>query len=248
MGNANKKCCLKNRLSKMKQITIKKIGEVKKKTNVLIGIILINLVIIIFLTNFFLENVKAGGIFEWMLVSIFLLFFTPLFIIRNVFKQKLGDYFLKSQLNTRNSVVSFLGIIAFVAVMGILVVKLNWQESLRISSWTMAKDVKLILFVDLFILPIVIFTKEFFFRGYIMKTLSSIMGVYIAIIAQAFLFLVYEIGTTGMISGKSMILIIIPNILFGFIAYKNNSIFASTVVHWVYLLILDIYFYFRFTS
>lgn len=234
-------------MTKQQQIT-KKTGKVKKNKSIILGIVLVNLIIVIFLTNFFLENVKAGGIFEWMIVSIFLLFFTPLFVIRNIFKQKLADYFSKSQLNARNIAASLLGIIAFVAVMGILVVKLNWQESLRISSWTMAEDVRLMLFVDLFILPIVIFTKEFFFRGYIMRTLNSIMGVYLAIIAQAFLFLVYEIGTTGMISGKSMILIIIPNILFGFIAYKNNSIFVSTVVHWVYLLILDVYFYFRFTS
>lgn len=230
-------------MTKQERITKK----TEKNKGIFIAVALINLVIVVFLTNLFLENVRVGGIFEWMIVSIFLLFLTPFFIIRNIFKQKPGDYFLKSRLNTRSIIVSLLGIVAFVAVMGLLVVKLDWQENLRVSSWIMAEDVRLMLFVNLFILPVVIFAKEFFFRGYIMKTLSFIMGIYLAIIVQAFLFLAYEIGTTGMISGKSMALILIPNILFGFIAYKNNSIFASTVVHWIYLLILDIYFYFKFT-
>ncbi len=219
-----------------------------KNKKILFLIILVNLGLVIFLTNFFLRDVKLGGIFEWMITSIFLLFVAPFFIIKKILKENPKEYFLKSKLTLKSVGVSLIAMVIFIALMTLFVVKLNWQESLRISSWIMMKDVKLILFVDLFVLPIVILAKEFFFRGFVMKGLTSIMGASFAIIAQAFFFLFYELGVGGMISAQSMLLIIIPNIFFGFIAYKNKSIFVSTVFHWIYLLILDIYFYSQFIS
>jgi len=137
-------------------------------------------------------------------------------------------------------------IVIFIAVTSVFVVKLDWQDSLRVSSWVIAKDVKLMLFVNLLIVPIVVFSKEFFFRGFVMKRLMPIVGVAGAIVTQALLFLVYELGTGGMISWKSMVLILIPNLCFGIIAYKNKSILISTILHWVYLLTIDIYFYYQF--
>ncbi len=221
--------------------------KIKNKKNI-IFVILVNLILVIFLTNFFLEDVRAGGFFEWMITTVFLLFIAPFFIIKNIFKENPKEYFLQNNLNFKNLMTSLGITIIFFAVIVLFVLKLNWQENIRVSSWVIAKDVKIMLFVDLFILPFVVFAKEFFFRGFVMKGLTSVMSIFYAIITQAFLFLVYELGTTGMISGKSMLLILMPNILFGFIAYKNKSIFVSTAFHWIYLLILDIYFYSQFTS
>ncbi|MBT3356354.1 CPBP family intramembrane metalloprotease [bacterium] len=223
-----------------------KIKKSSKKDRFLLLVTLVNLVLVIFLTNLFLEDVRAGGVLEWMVISIFFLFVSPLFIIKKIFEEKPKDYFLQISLNVKDVIFSLWMIVIFIAVTSVFVVKLDWQDSLRVSSWVIAKDVKLMLFVNLLIVPIVVFSKEFFFRGFVMKRLMPIVGVAGAIVTQALLFLVYELGTGGMISWKSMVLILIPNLCFGIIAYKNKSILISTILHWVYLLTIDIYFYYQF--
>ncbi len=221
----------------------------KEKEDILFGmIVLLNFLLVILLTNLFLKDVRAGGIWEWMVISALFLFISPFFIVKKIFNENTDEYFLKFNPDYKEIIYSIFIASFFVAVMCLFVVKLNWLNSLRISSWVLAEDVKLMLFVDLLILPVVVFSKEFFFRGFILKRLLSLTNVFSAIVIQAILFLIFEIGTGEMISWKSMLLILFPNILLGFLAYKNKSIVVSTVFHWVYLLILDIYFYYQFAS
>lgn len=220
----------------------------KSREKFLFLVTLINLVSVIFLTNFFLEDVVSGGILEWMVISIFLLFLSPLFIIKKIFKESPRAYFLEINPNIKNTIFSLVMFGVLIGTMSFFVVKLNWQDNLRVSSWIIAKDVKLMLFVDLLILPIVVLAKEFFFRGFVMKRLLFLIGVPFAILFQALLFLAYEIGTGEMLAWKSMLLILVPNIFLGIIAYKNKSIFFSTILHWIYLIIIDVYFYYQFSS
>lgn len=221
----------------------------KKKANqkVLLVIALLNLVLAIFLTKLFLEDVKAGGIIEWVTVSFVLLFISPLLIVKKIFEEDVKDSFLKFDFNTKSIAYTIFIFLFFVAAIGILVLKLGWQNDLRISSWMLAEDAKLVLFIDLIALPVVIFSKEFFFRGFLLKRFLTVTNVFWAILFQAILFVVFELALGGeMVSYKNMILLLIPNIVFGFIAFKNKSVFISTIFHWVYLLILDIYFYYKF--
>lgn len=224
--------------------------KIAKKEKIFLSIVLINFVLVVYLTNFFLTSVRAGGIWEWMIISVLFLLVTPVFVVEKIFRRKAKNYFLQFIPNTKVILPAVLFFGFFVGIFSFFVVKLNWQNSLRVSSWVMAEDVKLMLFIDLFILPIVIFSKEFFFRGFVMKSLIPVMGILSAILIQALLFLVYEMGVEvgEIISWKSMILVLLPNIFFGTMAYRSKSIILSSIFHWIYLLILDIYFYCQFTT
>lgn len=224
-------------------------NKVAKKEKIFLSMVLINLVLVIYLANFFLTNIRFGGIWEWMIVSTLFLLIAPLFVVEKIFKRKSKEYFLQFVPNIKVIPPTIVFFVCFVAALCLFVVKLNWQESIRVSSWVMTEDVKLMLFIDLFILPVVVFSKEFFFRGFVMKSLVPVVGVFSAILIQSLLFLTYEMGVEigEIISWKSMILVVLPSIFFGAVAYKSKSIVLSSALHWIYLLTLDIYFYYQFT-
>lgn len=93
--------------------------------------------------------------------------------------------------------------------------------------------------------------EEIIFRGYIMKLLELRWNKYIAVILPSFLFSLLHIPSMGTIHFISLLLLIcagtLVGIMFSLVAYKNNSIWVSALIHtvWNWMIcgnILHIYF------
>ncbi len=93
--------------------------------------------------------------------------------------------------------------------------------------------------------------EEILFRGYIMKLLEIRWNKYIAIILPSFIFSLAHIPSMEVFNLVSLLLLIcsgtLAGIMFSLIAYRNNSIWGSVLIHtiWNFIMcgdILHIYF------
>ncbi len=77
--------------------------------------------------------------------------------------------------------------------------------------------------------------EEILFRGYMMKFLEAKWNKYIAIVAPSFIFSLAHIFSMNEITFSSVLLLIsagtLVGIMFSVVAYKNNSIWGSVLMH-----------------
>lgn len=217
----------------------------KKRANFLIAIVEFFLIAII--AEFFLLQIETDGVIEWAFLSFVLFFLTSFFTIKYILKGKTKDYFLSLDLKKWGILKGLLGLLVFVAVMWALVVQLEWQSSIPVSNWILGST-GLMIFFDIVIVPIVVFSKEFFFRGFLMKTSAALFGIFWAILLQAALATAYDVYISGLIDYKHVALLFIPNIFLGYLAYVNRSIFVSALFSWIYILVIDFIFAYKLTQ
>lgn len=210
-------------------------------------VVLVEFILIALLADFFLSQIETDGVIEWALLSVILFFLTSYFTVHFIFKERIKDYFLDLKYSNKGLFWSFVGFITFVAVMWALVVQLQWESDLSVSRWVLGST-GLMVFFDVAVMPFVVFSKEFFFRGFLLKTSKAVIGVIGAIILQAVLATGYELYIGGFLNYQQALLILIPNLFLGYLAYINRSIIVSALFSWVYILAIDLIFAYKLTQ
>ncbi len=213
-------------------------------------LVLIGFVIIVLIIEFFLSKIETEGVWEWLLLSMAFFFVTPLFVITKILKRSPKEYFLALDITKKALLLTFLGIVIYVATLWLLVVQLDWKGHLTVSRWVLG-SAGFLLFVDLAITPLVVFAKEFFFRGFILRSALPVLGAVGAIIFQAVLFLGYELYISGfpewLVLWPQIVLLLFLNVMLGFIAWVNKSIVISALISWIHILAIDLFFAYQLT-
>ncbi|MEA1925935.1 MAG: hypothetical protein U9M90_01670 [Patescibacteria group bacterium] len=220
---------------------------VKDKNKAKFLIVLIEYVLIVLLAKFFVSNIKTDGVVELAFLSFFLFFLTPLFTIRYIFREKTSDYFLCLNFIKKGILKGILAIAVFVAVMWVLVVQLDWEKYMSVSKWILG-DKDLMIFLEITAIPIIVFAKEFFFRGFVLRSFAGVAGVAGAIVLQAMLVVLCAIYIGVFPGVRQAILLFIPNLFLGYIAYVNRSVIISSFLSWGYILLIDLVFAYKLTQ
>lgn len=210
-------------------------------------VVMVEFVMVLFLAEFFLGQIETDGIIEWAMLSFVLFFLTSFFTVHFIFKEKVKDYFLDIKYSKKALFWGFIGFLIFIAVMWALVVQLNWQSDISVSRWVLG-SVGLLVFFDIVLVPVVVFSKEFFFRGFLLKTSKGVIGIVGAIVLSAILSTVYDLYVGGFLNYRQALLMLIPNLFLGYLAYINRSVIVSALFSWVYILVIDLIFAYKLTQ
>ncbi|MEA2006772.1 MAG: hypothetical protein U9O20_01250 [Patescibacteria group bacterium] len=221
----------------------------KKKTELLL--VLIGFVVITLLIEFFLSKIETDGVWEWALLSMVFFLFTPLFIVKKLWKKTFKEYFLSLDVSIKAIVISLTAVLIYVAVMWLLVVQLNWRGHLTVSRWILGST-GFLLFVDLVVMPFVIFAREFFFRGFILKSAVGVLGMVGAIVFQSILATGYDVYIGGFSdwvgAWPQIVLLLFFNAMLGFVALVSRSIIVTSIISWAHFLFVDLFFAYQLSN
>ena len=210
-------------------------------------VVLVEFFLILFLAEFFLSQIETDGVIEWAMLSLVLFFLTPFFTVHFIFKERIKDYFLDLKYSTKALIWGIIGLIVFIAVMWALMVQLQWENDISVSRWVLGST-GLMVFFDVILVPFVVFSREFFFRGFLLKNSRAVLGVIGAIVLSAILSTSYDLYIGGFLNYRQAILILIPNLFLGYLAYINRSVIVSAIFSWVYILVIDLIFAYKLTQ
>lgn len=155
-----------------------------------------------------------------------------------------GKLFLEKKLfywginigNYKKGIVLMVG--SIIIVLGILFLLggyTSFYKNYPISA-SVADNFWLFIFYEVLLGGILVFSYEFFFRGFIMRIVAEKIGAW-SIVAQAVLFFGLALWT-----GTSM-WTLAPYVIFapfgGYIAYKSGSIYYSALAQFIILIIFD---------
>ncbi len=199
---------------------------------------------IIFLGQWYLakNNSSTFDLLNWLLASIFMLFLFPIFIIKRIYKKKLKNYYLKLNFLKDNQVKSIvlLEVLFVVGLLYFFVVELGWVEHFRAYMWFFGSW-SVILFVELVILPLLIFSEEFFFRGFILKTLLDRYKILWALLIQVFIVIIYQAILSSFLAWQLLIILFIVNIFLSWIVAQTRTIWISFLVMLLFRYLIDGY-------
>ena len=197
---------------------------------------------------------------EFLIITVFiigLLIIYGLFPVRNVFQQIIvmatffgiipiifNKFILKKELGEigvkvgdwKNGLIwSGVSIIIIGLVFLIIIYFFNFLKYYNIPSIIIHNYKNFLLYEFLSVLPAV-FLYDIFFRGFIILTLEKKL-FYWTVVVQALLFLALVLATRSPVWTLVPYLISAP--LAGLIVYKSRSIFYSTVLQFIVILLLD---------
>ncbi len=216
----------------------------KEKTELFIA--LISYVLIMVVMILLLRNVKGDGIWELLLLSVSLLFLAPLLIIKKFFKKDIRKYFLNLKETKKKIKWTAIVVGAVVLVASIFMIKSGLRGGE--SVWKLSST-RFLLFINLFILPLIVFSQEFYFRGFLQETFRRKIGLKFAIVSQAILFVLFKLFTMGdLISWLRLLVLLAISLILGMIAHRFKSVMVSAMVHWAYLFLVDIYILYKISQ
>jgi len=208
--------------------------EEKKKE---LWLALINFAVLATAMVLLLKTVESNGIWEEPLLSLALFFVFPVLFIKFFLKKKPRDYFWN--IKKARSQTEWALAVALVFIFTIWLIVLKWEGS---GSFWQGGTVKLLLFINTFLLPVVVFSQEFFFRGFLLKIFRRNWSAFWAVVIQATLFTGFKLLTNVEINNLwRLIALWIISFLLGVIVLRFRSIVVSTVVYWIYLFLVDLY-------
>ena len=184
---------------------------------------------------FMFKNLNTDGIWETVLLNIFFFLILPNFFWgRKQAKENIGN-------NPRKWLI-WLEIGGFLVVFSLLVklgelsfLKLNYLSRI---DWYIG-DWSAIIFLDLVLLPIILFSQEFFFRKVLIEELAKSFILRGAILAQAILFAVFETLFFEIFDWRFVLFNLILGVFLGYIYHKSEFIWYSLIARWLMILILD---------
>lgn len=202
-----------------------------------IWLALINFLVLIVAMILFLRTIDSNGIWEEPILSVALFFIFPILFIKFFLRQKPKEYFLDTKQAKNQIEWALSSALVFIFIIWLIV--LNWKELAVIRQ---NESIKLVLFVNTFLLPIAVFSQEFFFRGFLLKIFSRNWSSLTAIATQATLFTGFKLLTNVEINNLWRLLALwVISFLLGIIALRFRSVIVSAVVYWAYLFLVDLY-------
>lgn len=190
--------------------------------------------LLILLSQWFIfKKINIGnGIWGWFFSLIFLFFLLPAFIIKYVFNEKIKDYNLTFKIPKKQFWRIMVEIILFFGIILFFVLKFHLKGYLLTSFWVL-ESVDLVLFVDFLLLPIMIVSQEFFFRGFLLEVFRRSMGIFLAVLFQAILFLIYILIFRENLQWQTILLYGLFNVFLGWVVIRSRSIFVSALISWL---------------
>jgi membrane protease YdiL (CAAX protease family) len=174
------------------------------------------------------------SIAESLFASVILLFVFPAVVIKFLLKEPLSKY----GLTPGNFKTGTIFAVSFAAATIAIMFFVTRMPSLRNQINLLAGiDQSFLYFLaaELFIVPVIFFSREFFFRGFIQLGLEARLGSW-AILAQTALFTLLFVKSSWL----ELIYALLSALAAGFIAKFSRSIYYSLLALWIISLIIDI--------
>ncbi|MFA7208668.1 MAG: hypothetical protein WC120_00125 [Parcubacteria group bacterium] len=212
--------------------------DTKQKSNLLSlwGTELISSAIVL-LCLFLAVYFPAQGLLQSLSRAFFILFLLPALYIKFILKQNLSDF----GFNLRNPKVGFswatgMLIVSFLIIF-ILIRFSDFENNYLIPAY-LAKNFGLFLFYELIVINFILFLYEFFFKGFLLFSLTKNLG-FLAIFIQALVFILFMtiIGIMDWEMAPTAILAFTG----GIVAYKSRSFIYSYLMGLIFTLFLDAY-------
>jgi membrane protease YdiL (CAAX protease family) len=175
---------------------------------------------------------KSVGDMFW--VSIFLFFVFPFLVVKFILKEPLKDFGLSEGNRKKGMASAALFAIAATLAMGFLIQipKMKGQISLLPG---IAGSFPYFLGTELFVVPAIFLSREFFFRGFFQFGLEKRLGNAV-IVLQAVLFSLLFIRSSWLEFGYAFF----SSLAAGSIAKHSRSVYYSFAALWIISLVIDI--------
>lgn len=209
----------------------------RKKFNLLVALGATSLVFVLKIVLF--SYIETSGIWESLIFSIVAFLIFPFFLIKFVFGERASDYNFKFQIIGKNAIWTILTIAMLASVVIFCVVKFDWDRFLIVSNWIVGGR-GIMLFVDIVLLPVIIFSQDFFFRGFLLESLGGYWNKIVSILAVSFLYTAFFYFGDKDLIGLRFAFLFSINIFLTIITKLNKSIFPSALLMWAYLLSIDL--------
>jgi membrane protease YdiL (CAAX protease family) len=180
-----------------------------------------------------LKNLKTDGIWETVVLNFLFFLILPLFL----FKERLSGLFFKNNWSINFQVG------ALWLIFGLVVFNLDSFSFLKINylsrmDWFL-KDWGVIFFLNLILIPIILFSQEFFFRKFLIKNLKENFSIKVTLILQASFFVIFEMLFFEIFTWQFIVFNFILALILGFFYLQTRNIWYSFLVRWGLILILD---------
>jgi membrane protease YdiL (CAAX protease family) len=182
----------------------------------------------------------SDGIWGWFFSAIFLFFLLPVVVIKYVFNENIKDYNFSFKLKKEQVWRILLELVLFFGIILFFVLKFNLKGHLLTSFWVLEK-IDLVLFVDFLLLPIIIISQEFFFRGFLLEIFRKNFGIFLGVLFQAIVFLFYIAMFRENIQWQTLLLYGVFNMFLGWLVIRSRSIFVSATVSWIVSVSISIF-------
>jgi membrane protease YdiL (CAAX protease family) len=205
--------------------------------------------------DFFLAQISlqgAGAALEKAVVLGILFFALPLATVVTIFGEN-PRKLLRGHFSLRSVLVAMAVLLGLIGLAVVFMVKFQGEKYLTASPWVTG-SLGLFLFLELTLLPVIVFSQEFFFRGFLLGKLKATLGAPLAILAQALLFVGMEVFLSRGDLAQNGILwiflgvILVLNLIFGVVAYWAKSFFYSGLIYWMYLFFIDLLVFYQLWS
>jgi len=184
---------------------------------------------------FLLNNLSTNGIWETVILNVLFFFVLPQFLIGDEKKPitKLAGIDWKTCLGILSVwLVFFLlilkgGLLAFV--------KINYLSRVDwfLNDWWM------VFFLNLILIPLIIYSQEFFFRKFLIIKFRETLSIKTSIFLQAGLFTVFEVLFFEIFKWQFILFNFILALILGWFYIQTRAIWYSFLTRWIMILILD---------
>ncbi len=226
----------------------------KKRKTIFWLVLLAEIGAVLFFISYFILDIKKIGIWEWVLFSGgffgLLPFLTEKFIFKCDWRKNIfGEKFFKNKIILPFILIVLSGGISWVFLYFLDNKNLLKEFSfIKASSWILG-TIFLVVFLDLFILPIIIFFREIFFRGWVFFRTKEMFGPLIAVFFQAVAYLIYEIILNwGKGSFSFGVFVFCWGIFLGILTLFFKTPWVSFFVYWGYQMAVDSFFLYKISK
>lgn len=215
----------------------------KKYLNKKILILFFTIVLVFLGQWYFLSKIGSKlDLIKLVLGDIFLFLILPIFIIKKFFKEKISDYNLREDLLKDNQIKLILIVegLLFSGILYAFMIKLGWIDYFKIylqpeSSWGV------ILLIEFLIIPLIIFSEEFFFRGFLLKKTWDYYGIFWALIIPVVASLIYVLILNSSISWQLIVMLFFINLFLNWMIIQCQNILISFFMMLTLRYLIDFY-------
>ncbi len=182
---------------------------------------------------FLLKNLNTDGVWETLILNILFFLALPIFL----FKEKLEGFNFKN-----NWSINFQTIVLW-GVFGLVIFNLEKFSFLKLNylsriDWFLS-DWWVIFFLNLVLIPAILFSQEFFFRNFLIKKFQAIFSIKITLITQATFFVIFEMLFFEIFIWQFIVFNFALALILGIFYIQTKNIWYSFFVRWGLILILD---------
>jgi len=189
--------------------------------------------------GFLMNSLNTNGIWETVILNVLFFLIFPFFILEGGFKKQEVLLEARDKINIKVCVQ----ILAVWVIFLSMIINFDFSSSLKINSlsrldWFLG-DWGAILFINFFLVPMVLISQEFFFRRFLINKFETIFSAKVVLFIQAGLFVGFEALFFDLFNLKFILFNFLLALFLGFIYKQTRSIWYSFFTRWLLILIFD---------